>query len=81
MTSTKTSAKKNRVHINAERCKGCGLCVAFCPRNILEQAGETNSKGYRLVSVSDISKCTGCNMCSMFCPEFAIWVETEKDKS
>ena len=66
--------------IAEEECKGCGLCVEFCAQHILVQSKETNSKGYRIVHVSDIDKCSGCNLCSMFCPEFAIWVESQKDK-
>jgi 2-oxoglutarate ferredoxin oxidoreductase subunit delta len=80
METAKAKTKQNQVHVIGARCKGCGLCVEFCPQHILNQSKETNSKGYRLVRVSDIEKCKGCGLCSMFCPEFAIWVESEKAK-
>ncbi len=33
-------------YIDKNRCKGCGLCGAICPKNELEISKEENSKGY-----------------------------------
>lgn len=35
------------VHLffNSNRCKGCELCVAVCPKHILELGSEVNAKG------------------------------------
>ena len=30
-----------------ERCKGCGLCITVCPKQILALEDGTNIKGYR----------------------------------
>ena len=35
------------VQIDKERCKGCELCVHFCPRNVLKMAAQFNAKGLR----------------------------------
>ncbi len=72
---------KGTVAVHIERCKGCGFCVEFCPQHILLQTKETNSKGYRIVRVSDAEKCTGCGLCGNFCPDFAIWSETQREKA
>ena len=36
-----------------DRCKGCGLCVAVCPKHILALEGGTNVKGYHPASCTD----------------------------
>ena len=64
-----------------ERCKGCSFCVEFCPKHVLYQTTETNSKGYHLIDTSDSDKCTGCGMCSMVCPEFAIFVDSVEEET
>ena len=43
-----------------ERCKGCGLCIEVCPRKILAEGEELNSKTqYPPVLVKD-GVCTFC---------------------
>ena len=81
MSTGKTKAEQNQVHVVAERCKGCAFCVEFCPNHILYQTTEANSKGYYLVAMNDSGKCSGCDMCTMVCPEFAIYVENTEDDS
>jgi 2-oxoglutarate ferredoxin oxidoreductase subunit delta len=49
-------------------CKGCGLCVAFCPRQVLEVDGEGK------VHVAAPERCTACGWCETHCPDFAIVV-------
>jgi len=34
------------IHVLTERCKGCGWCIEFCRRGVLEVSDEINSKGY-----------------------------------
>jgi len=62
-----------RVLIAAERCKGCGLCVAVCPPEIME-LGALNRLGYAVVGVTDQARCTSCTACALVCPEVAIIV-------
>jgi 2-oxoglutarate ferredoxin oxidoreductase subunit delta len=65
-----------QVQIDKERCKGCGYCVDFCPRGVLQIGSELTPKGYRLAAVEDDSKCLACGFCEVICPEFAIEVST-----
>lgn len=68
----------NRVTIDKEVCKGCGLCVASCPKQVLElDMNSLNAKGYNPASVHDIDNCIACAMCAVICPDSAIKVEKE----
>ena len=62
------------IHLILERCKGCQLCVTYCPRGVLEMSYLFNSKGYHPPQVRHPELCVACGLCSMLCPEFAIFV-------
>jgi len=51
--------------IKEEWCKGCGICVAFCPREALFLDEKSKAQ-------EDMEKCTKCGICETFCPDFAI---------
>jgi len=68
------------VHIIEERCKGCGYCIAFCPRDVLELAGRYNAKGYRPPTAKKPDACVNCHYCEIICPDLAIYsVEAPAD--
>ena len=39
---------KGTIVVDKERCKGCGVCVASCPCDVLALSVEVNNKGYRM---------------------------------
>jgi NAD-dependent dihydropyrimidine dehydrogenase PreA subunit len=57
-----------KIDIIVNYCKGCEICVAFCPEGVLAMNKE-------IAEVVDISKCTKCNICEYLCPDFSISVE------
>ena len=61
-----------QIYINKERCKGCGYCVEFCPKDVLKMSTEFSPKGYILAAVDDEAKCIACGYCEVLCPEFAV---------
>ena len=61
------------VHIVDERCKGCGYCIEYCPRNVLELSNRYNAKGYRPPVVKKAEACVNCHYCEIICPDFAIF--------
>lgn len=65
------------IHINHERCKGCGLCTIACSRNLVHLSDTPNSLGYLIAQISDQERCTGCTLCARVCPDVAITVFKE----
>ena len=65
--------------INPSYCKGCSICIDFCPQHVLQPASDINAKGYILPEVNDIAACTQCQLCVIVCPDLAIAV-TPKEK-
>lgn len=61
------------VHILEDRCKGCGYCIDFCPRQVLEFSEKFNVKGYHPPEVTRQEECANCRYCEIICPEFAIF--------
>ena len=67
-----------RIIVNTEVCKGCELCAAACPRNLIGyEKDKINSKGYHPATVSDMSQCIACASCARMCPDSVITVEKE----
>jgi len=56
------------------RCKGCGMCEAYCPRHVLSMSTAFNAKGYHVPEIADALACVACGLCQIMCPEFAIYV-------
>ncbi|MBA3027235.1 MAG: 4Fe-4S binding protein [Proteobacteria bacterium] len=61
------------VYILEDRCKGCGYCIEYCPKKILEFSKEFNSKGYHYPAPFVGDDCVNCHYCEIICPEFAIF--------
>ena len=59
-----------------DRCKGCELCVAICPKHILALDEKTvNRKGYHPAALTDPEQCVACASCARMCPDSVITVE------
>jgi 2-oxoglutarate ferredoxin oxidoreductase subunit delta len=62
------------VDIKEDWCKGCNICVALCPKEVLKLI-QAKAK------VVNPDACIFCRLCELRCPDFAITVNMElKDK-
>ena len=52
-------------------CKGCGICAAFCPKEVLKIIKDK-------VVIDAPENCIKCGLCELRCPDYAIWLEEEE---
>ena len=57
------------VLINKGWCTGCGLCIAVCPKKVLELNDRAKCEAPR------VAECIGCRQCDNICPDLAITVK------
>lgn len=70
------------VTIDSARCKGCNLCVAACPCDVLSlQPKEVNDRGYHFAFTANPDKCIGCASCAAVCPDacFEVYRVVDRD--
>jgi len=58
--------KDRDVVINTEWCKGCGICVAFCPEEALILDDHEKACWVKP------DTCKRCGLCELRCPDMAI---------
>jgi 2-oxoglutarate ferredoxin oxidoreductase subunit delta len=63
-----------KITINQDKCKGCLLCIAFCPKGSIAIDTDLNQKGIKPVRVKKDAECLGCAMCAIICPDCCIEV-------
>ena len=66
MNKNMNSKEKKLPVINIEWCKGCGICVEFCPEDALVMDDTEKA------NLAYPEKCNGCGMCELRCPDLAI---------
>ncbi|MEA4882526.1 MAG: 4Fe-4S binding protein [Clostridia bacterium] len=62
------------VVVRTEWCKACGICIAMCPKKVLE-AGP----GGKAV-VARPEDCIKCEMCEIMCPDLAVRVVASRSR-
>lgn len=64
---------KGRMVINTKWCKGCQICIEFCPKDVLTMTPQGKAQ------ITYPEKCSNCKMCELYCPDFAITLEETKN--
>jgi 2-oxoglutarate ferredoxin oxidoreductase subunit delta len=70
---------RGTVVLDAERCKGCELCIPACKPAVLRMSTRRNASGYLLPEL--LEGCTGCSACLMVCPDFCFDVYQFDDRA
>ena len=63
-----------RRYVYKRWCKGCGICVAFCPAHVFAMGDDGRAE------VVNPEACTNCEICDRLCPDFAITLTPWEDK-
>ena len=80
MDKERFAQTRAEIHLVKDQCKGCGYCIEYCPRKVLEESDEINARGVHPPRAVDESKCIMCKFCTAVCPDFAIFVEEKKNQ-
>ena len=70
-------SKKDKVFtvkVRRDYCKGCGLCVEYCKKEVLQVSAKLNRMGYNPAEAANPEACIGCLVCTQVCPDLAIEV-------
>ena len=62
----------SKVTVYPDWCKGCGICVEFCPAKVFELSDQGKS------TVVREEDCIHCGFCELHCPDFAIVVRDKE---
>ncbi|MBS3817656.1 MAG: 4Fe-4S binding protein [Candidatus Thermoplasmatota archaeon] len=66
------------IEIDKDLCTGCGICIKFCPEDVLAESDELNQYDNHFPEVVAKDRCIVCRRCELYCPDFAIEVEEEE---
>lgn len=58
--------------INKNWCKGCGICIEVCPKDVLELRGH-------VLVIKDLDSCIQCSLCELKCPDYAIYLKEDDE--
>lgn len=73
---------KFELTFNKERCKGCGLCIHFCPKKILAfDTSMYNASGIHPAYIISQESCIGCQSCALMCPDAIITIRKNDDEA
>lgn len=70
-----TKPRVQSIEINQGWCKRCGICTAFCPKQVFHEAEDGT------VTVARPEECISCELCERLCPDLAIELLWEGEAS
>ncbi|MFW5729322.1 MAG: 4Fe-4S dicluster domain-containing protein [Spirochaetota bacterium] len=55
-----------RIEIDPGWCKGCGICIEFCPKDVIDWNEDGRAYPFRP------ERCIACELCERMCPDLAV---------
>jgi 2-oxoglutarate ferredoxin oxidoreductase subunit delta len=68
----------SNIDIDKNLCKGCNICIQFCPKKVYVVSKIRNSYGSTMPEPANINQCITCRLCERLCPDAAINIEEER---
>jgi len=76
----KKRSRAFRVHVDADVCDGCGICIFYCKPEVFSLSQELSRRGvYPALPVAQTA-CNNCGLCDKACPQLAIWIVEQKEQ-
>ncbi len=66
------AASEKFLVIKKNWCKRCGICVAICPKKVIERLPDG------VVEIVHLDQCISCGLCVLHCPDFAIFGDPDE---
>ncbi len=64
------------VRFHQDACKGCELCIHFCPKGLIQtDTAVLNANGVHPTKITRQEECVACANCAIMCPDGVITVE------
>lgn len=70
-SSTPVGTARKLPTFTRKRCKQCGICTSFCPKDAIDVDEDGNPY------LKDPEACTGCGLCELLCPDFGVKVNSD----
>ena len=64
-----------KIEIDVSKCKGCFLCIKYCPKGCFRVSDSTGPFGVKVVEAVNTEECSLCKNCELICPESCIKVK------
>lgn len=65
--------QQTQLSVNDKWCKGCGVCVKYCPKKVLQVE-------HGKVKIINPKECIKCRLCEQRCPDYAIFFWRKADE-
>lgn len=70
-----------KIKLNQHWCKGCGLCIEICPKNVYDREVNVSAKGFREIIIKNPDACNQCMLCELLCPDLAITIQKKPNNA